>query len=166
MMVRQIAFGLLSAAALLTAAAAWSADFGYAVPMKNSNRLTYYVDVGLGDLPPRQFLVDTGSSHMAIDDASLRLLQGQGEAHFVGNLVGTMADGSKRRVPLYEIDRLVIGDRCVVRDVRAAVIPGADRNILGLSVLRRLAPFSMDTEPPTLRFSRCRDPVAATARNG
>lgn len=162
-MLRYLVLGLAAAAALMCGGAAIAADFGYAVPMADSNRQTYYVDVGVGDLPPSRFLVDTGSSHMAIDSASLRRLQKRGEARYVGNLVGTMADGSKRRVPLYRIDRLVIGGRCALHDVNAAVIPGADRNILGLSVLRRLAPFAVATDPPTLRFSHCRP--LATARS-
>lgn len=132
-----------------------AADFGHALVMADSARNTYYVSVAMGPLPERQFLVDTGSSHSTIDAETLAKLQRSGDARYAGNLIGTMADGSEHRVPVYRIKRLVIGGSCVVNDVKAAVLPGADRNILGLSVLRRLAPFSMTTSPPTLRVTGC-----------
>lgn len=143
------------------ATAAQGADYSHEVGMEDSDRHTYYVSVELGELPARRFLVDTGSSHTAIDSDTLRSLQRSGQASYIGNLVGTLADGSERTVPLYRVKRLVIGEGCLVTDVKAAVLPGADRNILGLSVLRRLAPFSMSTNPPTLRVSRCAELTAA-----
>lgn len=138
-----------------------ASEFAHALAMEDSDRNTYYVSVAMGSVPERRFLVDTGSSHSTIDSDTLAKLQHSGEARYVGNLIGTMADGSQRRVPLYRIKRLVIGGSCVVTDVKAAVLPGADRNILGLSVLRRLAPFSMTTSPPTLRVSGCGSMTAA-----
>ena len=159
---KRVVLGLLLGLAL----PAQGSDFGHAVVMEDSGRHTYYVAVVMGSLPAQQFLVDTGSSHSAIDSETLSKLQHSGHARYVGNLVGTMADGSKRRVPLYRIERLVIGESCVVQDVKAAVLPGADRNILGLSVLRRLAPFSMTTSPPTLRFSGCASMTASLEGKG
>lgn len=158
--------GVAAILAGLLAMPAQAVDFGHAVPMEDSDRQTYYVSVALGKLQARRFLVDTGSSHTAIDSESLAKLQRNGQARYLGNLVGTMADGSQRRVPLYRIERLVIGESCLVTDVKAAVIPGADRNILGLSVLRRLAPFSLTTAPPTLHFSRCGKTTASARDRG
>jgi predicted aspartyl protease len=147
--------------ALLMALPAQGSQFGHAVAMEDSDRHTYYVSVSLGELSAQRFLVDTGSSHTAVDSETLARLQRAGQARYDGNLLGTMADGSQHRVPMYRISRLVIGESCVVNNVRAAVLPGADRNILGLSVLRRLAPFSLTTSPPVLRFSGCGELSAA-----
>lgn len=152
--------------AMLLSLSAHAGDFDHVVAMEDSDRHTYYVTVAMGELSASRFLVDTGSSHTAIDSAMLGKLQRQGHARYVGNLLGTMADGSQRRVPLYRIERLVIGGSCVISDVKAVVLPGADRNILGLSVLRRLAPFSLTTAPPTLRLSRCGEVTAAAGNPG
>jgi predicted aspartyl protease len=140
------------------AAAPGAAELDYVVPLQETGRATFYVDVAMGSLPARPFLVDTGSSHLVIDEASIMAMQRRRQAHFVGSLEGTLADGSKRVVPLYRIDRLVIGTGCILREVQAVVIPGTDSFILGLSALRKAAPFSLSMKPPRLHLSHCTGP--------
>jgi hypothetical protein len=75
-----------------------------------------------------------------------------------------LANGSEMTVPVYAVDAIAIGGNCWLHDVEAAVFPGNSRQILGLSALRRTAPFVFSVEPPELLLSRCAPPpVAANA---
>ncbi|HHH48900.1 MAG TPA: hypothetical protein ENK51_08450, partial [Gammaproteobacteria bacterium] len=101
------------------------------------------------------FLVDTGASYNTINEHTLALLQAQGRASFVKDLMGVLADGQRKRVALYRIDVIRLGDGCELRDVEAAVFPGRTRHILGLSGLRKAGNFTFSFEPPQLTLSRC-----------
>jgi len=58
-------------------------------------------------------------------------------------------------VPVYVIRSLTIGENCRLRNVEAAVFPGATRQILGLSALKKAAPFTFSFDPPHLTLSNC-----------
>lgn len=100
-------------------------------------------------------MVDTGSGYMTINETTLALLEKQGRATYVKDLTGIMADGSRKTVPIYRISSINIGCCCVVRDVEAAVFPGTKRQILGLSALKKVAPFAVSMQPPSLLLSNC-----------
>ncbi|MFA9460214.1 retropepsin-like aspartic protease [Thiohalorhabdus methylotrophus] len=136
------------------------------IPMRQKKTATFYVPVQLGSSFSGEFLVDTGSSHMAIRESTLRDLQEQGHARFVKNLAGRMADGSRKVVPVYRIDQVRIGKNCLIEGVEAAVFPDSARPILGLSALRQAAPVRFSMNPPTLQLSRCGGRTAATGGSG
>lgn len=56
----------------------------------------------------------------------------------------------------------MVGDACWIHNVEAAIFPADTRPILGMSVLRRLAPFNLSDDPATLTFNKCR-PSSSTA---
>ncbi|KPV39681.1 hypothetical protein AN478_11245 [Thiohalorhabdus denitrificans] len=138
---------------LLVAPAAGAADAR--IPMEEKGAATFYVPVELGGSLSADFLVDTGSSHMAIRESTLRDLQDRGQATFVKNLAGRMADGSRKVVPVYRIDRVRIGEDCFLDGVEAAVFPDSSRPILGLSALRRAGSIRISMDPPTLQLGQC-----------
>jgi hypothetical protein len=78
-----------------------------------------------------------------------------GNAEYVGELTGVMADGRQHRLPVYRIKRLVLGKDCVLDNVEAAVFPHDTRMLLGLSALEKAAPFVFSTNPPSLSLSNC-----------
>jgi len=125
------------------------------VPMHNKGMDTLYVRGSISGIGEMEFLVDTGASYLALNEETIRLLSKSGHARFVKQISGLMADGRKRKVPVYMISELSIGDRCTIRDVEAAVLPGNTRNILGLSALRKTAPFMFSMDPPSLELSQC-----------
>ena len=100
-------------------------------------------------------LVDTGSGYSVINQDTLDRLMAQGQATYVSRLRGKMADGSERIVPLYQISAITLGNTCVIRDIKAAVIPNSARQIIGISTLMQAAPFSMAFDPPVLSLSQC-----------
>lgn len=127
-----------------------------AVPMHDKGAATYYVPVSIKGWGTGDFLVDTGASYMAINQTALDSLKASDQAEYIKQLVGTLADGGQIIVPIYRISSVIIGDNCILTNVEAAVFPGNTRNILGLSALRRAAPFQFSVNPPTLKLSGCK----------
>lgn len=125
------------------------------VPMQNQGASTFYVQSTIQGSEECMMLVDTGSGHSVINEVTLESLKASGDASFIKNLKGMMADGSTKIVPLYRISAITIGESCVIRDVEAAVLPNNARQILGISTLQRAAPFGLSFDPPTLSLSGC-----------
>jgi hypothetical protein len=125
------------------------------VAMKEKSAATFYVATDIAGVGTTEFLVDTGSGYATINEVTLKVLKSAGNARFVRNLQGVMADGSKRRVPVYLISGLNIGSECWLPDIEVAVFPGKSRQILGLSALRKAAPFVFSIDPPELQLSQC-----------
>ena len=125
------------------------------VPMRDNGASAFYVKVHIEGIGSRDFLVDTGAGYMTIDEESLAVLKTKNLATYVRELEGILADGTRLSVPVYRLTRINIGDACIIRDVDVAVFPGTPRGLLGLSALRRTAPFLFSLEPPVLRLSNC-----------
>ena len=130
-------------------------DFTHRIVMEERAAATLYVSVQLGGYGTEALMVDTGSGYMTINEVTLDALKREGAARYVKQLQGVLADGSELEVPVYTIARVGIGGSCWLSDVEAAVFPGASRQILGLSALRKAAPFIFSVEPPELVLSRC-----------
>ncbi|HHJ40255.1 MAG: hypothetical protein AXA67_06860 [Methylothermaceae bacteria B42] len=128
------------------------------VALHNPGTGTYYIEGQFGHLQPIKLLVDTGSSFSTIDKKTLTALKASGDATFIRNQSGILADGTKIEVPLYRIKKLALGDICMVEDVEVAVFPNGRRHILGLNVLAKLTPFSFSLEPPRLTLAGCTPP--------
>lgn len=138
-------------------------QFGTTVEMEAKNGATFYVPGLITGLGAIDWMVDTGSGYMTINEEILALLKGSGLARFVRHVRGRLADGSEREVPVYSIDAISIGDACWLRDVEVAVFPGKTRPILGLNVLQRTGPFIFSFEPPQLVLSHCDRAIDAVA---
>lgn len=136
---------------------------GTVVPIKSHVDLaTFYVGVAIAGAPVEEYLLDTGSGYMTITSQTLSHLKDAGTATYLRELDGQMADGSIMRVPVYLIEKITVGDSCQLRNIEAAVLPGASRGLFGLSALRKLSPFELSTDPPSLRLSNCVTPVLAS----
>jgi predicted aspartyl protease len=130
-------------------------DFVVRVSMHEKSAATFYVPGEIEGYGRVELMVDTGSGYMTINERTLDVLKRGGRVRYVKELRGILADGSELQVPVYSIERMSIGDSCWLHDVEAAVFPGKSRQILGLSALRRAAPFIFSVDPPTLALSRC-----------
>ena len=125
------------------------------IPMYKKGAGTYYVHGKLASLDDTEFMVDTGSGYITINEATLAQLTQHDSAKFVKNIVGILADGTRKVVPIWSVSSLNIGGNCHLVDVEAAVFPGRTRQILGLTALKKAAPFTLSFEPPELTLSRC-----------
>ena len=150
---------------LFSALPAHATEFGTTVPMTERGSETYYVPVTFEGAAGHDLMVDTGSGYVTINETTLRRLRERGKAHYVKRLAGIMADGSEIVVPVYRITSLNIGCCCTIRDVEAAVFPGSERQILGLSALKKVAPFALSIDPPHLILSHCKAGSAEYANN-
>lgn len=148
---------ILIAAALLTLISvdASAGQTSVSLPMHQQGAATYYVQGLVEGYGATDFMVDTGSGYMTINERILEKLQQQGKAQYLRKLQGIMADGQTQTVPIYEIAAIRIGDECVIHNVEAAVFPGSTRPILGLSVLMRVAPFEFSLGPARLTLNGC-----------
>jgi predicted aspartyl protease len=129
------------------------------VPMKDKGADTYYVDVHVEGFGRMDYLVDTGAGYMTINEDALSVLQANNGATYIKRLQGIMADGSTLIVPVYRIGSINIGGNCHIEDIEVAVFPGNSRSLLGLSALRKAAPFMFSMEPPELQMSNCMEPA-------
>ena len=132
------------------------------VPMQDTGSSVFYVTVKVKGAGKMKFLVDTGAGYMTINEDTLGVLRNKGLATYVKDLEGILADGSLIIVPVYKLESINIGGACEIRNVEAAVFPGATRGLLGLSALQRTAPFVFSVEPPALQLSNCVKVAAVT----
>jgi predicted aspartyl protease len=151
-------------AALAVCTASPAADFQTRVAMKQRSAATFYVPAEIAGFGPAELMVDTGSGYMTINEKTLAVLRRSGEIRYVKQLQGVLADGTELVVPVYSISAVSIGDNCWLRDVEAAVFPGDSRQILGLSALRKAAPFIFSVDPPLLALSRCAPPSVVASK--
>lgn len=120
---------------------------------------TYYIPGEIAGYGELDFLVDTGSSYVVINEVILTQLRARKLAKYSRDLDGIMANGSSMPISLYRLSALKLGENCWVHDVEAAVFPGATRTILGMNVLSQLAPIIFSIEPPALSLNRCQQLV-------
>lgn len=132
-----------------------ASPFGDSVPMVRKGAATFYVQGDIGGYGNVEMLVDTGAGYTTINQATLQVLQKNGNAEYVKELTGIMADGSRLTVPVYRIKTLTLGASCTLHDVDAAVFPKRTRMLLGLTALEKAAPFVFSTNPPSLVLSNC-----------
>ncbi|MFO7602716.1 MAG: retropepsin-like aspartic protease [Gammaproteobacteria bacterium] len=123
--------------------------------MHKNGAATFYLKGQLGDLAAADFMLDTGSGYLVINQESLAQLQASGQAQYVKDIRGILANGDKLVVPVWRITKLTLGKQCVLRNVEAAIFPGKTRQILGLSALSKAAPFSVSFDPPQIVLSNC-----------
>ncbi|MES9943475.1 MAG: retropepsin-like aspartic protease [Candidatus Thiodiazotropha sp.] len=133
----------------------WAEQFVFDVPMYSKGASTYYIAGKIGNMPETEFMVDTGSSYMTINEATLSELQANGSPRYLRDLKGILANGDVLSVPVYTITNVRIGEECLLDEVDVAVFPGKTRQILGLSALSKTAPFIFSTQPPQLQLSHC-----------
>ena len=129
-------------------------DAVVAVPMQAKSGGTYYIKAGFGNGVSHELMLDTGSEYLVINEHTLKLLSDQSQAKYLNDITGVLANGTELKVPVYRLASVTIGS-CVVRDTAAAVFPGNTREILGLTVLRKIAAFSVSLDPAVLTLHNC-----------
>ena len=146
---------------MVVAGSATAADFSTSIPLIEKGTETYYVSASVGGTR-FDLLVDTGAGFTALNRTLITRLEAAGHAHKIGVVEGIMANGDIYELPVYMISSLNIGG-CIVRDFEAAEMPPGTRNLLGLSALKKAAPFAFSIEPAELHLSNCGSAVASAA---
>lgn len=146
---------LVAITLLCSNASVGAGGYGTPVPMTLKGSQTFYVSGRIPGVEPTEFMVDTGSSYLTINQVTLDQLRLNGQAEYLRDLIAVLANGDELVMPVYRIAKIVFGDRCELFEVEAVVFPGETRQILGLSALKKAAPFSFSIDPPVLQLSNC-----------
>lgn len=134
-------------------------DFSTSVPLIEKGTETWYVQASAAGAR-FDLLVDTGAGFTALNKDLIEALEESGHARKTGVVEGIMANGDVYELNVYQITSLDIGG-CIIRDFEAAEMPRGTRNLLGLSALKKAAPFAFSLTPSELRLSKCENEVAA-----
>ena len=145
----------ITALLLLSIGGAYATTQTRNIPMQDIGRGTYYVNVALADLSSSQFMVDTGSGYVAINQESLNRLKNNKQVSYMRDIKGILANGTVYVVPIWRVSSLTLNDKCTLRNIEVAVFPGKTRQILGLSALKKAAPLQISFDPPELILSNC-----------
>lgn len=124
------------------------------VPMNVKASGTYYLKAGFSENINNELMLDTGSEYVVINERTLKSLLAKSQAEYVENITGVLANGAELKIPVYRLASITIGG-CVIRDTTAAVFPGNTREILGLTALRKVAPFAVSLDPAVLTLNNC-----------
>lgn len=152
---RSVLVSLFSLALFHTSMAVAASKAPTVIPMQDRGANTYYIQAVIGGHGASDFMVDTGSGYTVINEDTLQELKKTGNATYVKELRGILADGTLKRVPVYRITSLTLGNGCEIADVEAAVFPGSTRHILGISTLRHTGSFEFSFTPPQLILKHC-----------
>lgn len=125
------------------------------IPMYDKGASTYYVRGRISGLGDTEFMVDTGSGYVTINEHTLAILKKKHQATYVKDVLARLADGQTQVYPVYRLNTIRLGKECVLNNIEAAVLPGKTRNILGLSGLKKTGGFSVTFEPPRLTLATC-----------
>lgn len=125
------------------------------IDLVEKNTDVFYLRAKVGDALSREFLFDTGSGYLALNDTTISELKTQNAAQYVRSINARMASGKIRSVKVYRISRLDLGGGCILNDIEAAKLPGDTRNIIGMNVLKRVKSFSVSYNPSRLTLTGC-----------
>ena len=110
-----------------------------------------HLEVGLG-ARTYSYMLDTGASDMTVTKSIADLLVLEGHAIRGESIPVVLADGSRHTEPTIVIDRVTVGSH-TVENVVASVSSDNAMMLLGLSVLNRIGPFTVDAPHLTLTFN-------------
>ena len=129
------------------------------VPMKEKGTATYYITAKVAGYNV-DLLVDTGAGYSTLNKKLLKKLKRSGHAHRVGKIETVLANGSFCELPVYRITSMNLGGKCILKDIKVAETPGNSRSLLGLTALRKAAPFTFSLSPDELKLSNCLATIA------
>ena len=125
------------------------------IPIQSAASGGLYIQTILGDGITTEMLLDTGSSYVALSISTFNKITVNTELAFSRNIYGAMANGKVEQYSLYILDKLQISDNCILRNVEVAVLPNANKDILGLNALVLLQPFTLQMTPAILSSQNC-----------
>jgi predicted aspartyl protease len=138
---------------LLISASALADEASVSVSLHGTEYGTFHLDGVLGQGVATRFLLDTGSAYVVLSEASTRKLLAEHALTPVRKMRAVLANHASVRAQVYRLKTLGLGGACTVREVEVVAMPGADRDILGLSALSAVAPFTVHLTPSKLDLS-------------
>jgi clan AA aspartic protease (TIGR02281 family) len=146
-----------TASAILCSTPAMTKEFDTKISIQEKGAVTYYVSGQVRGYRETDFMIDTGSGYSAINETMLNKLREQNNIEYLTTISGILANGKRTSLPVYRIASINIGGKCMLNNIKAVILPGSTRNILGLNALKKMAPFAMSMNPPELILSHCQN---------
>ena len=122
------------------------ADFEVMLPIANTNSGSYSVAGSFGENQTTQFLIDTGAGMSTVSRDTFNVLKRHHAIEPVRKVAARLANGKLLKVKVYRIADFRIGNQCNIGDVEVAVMPNAGRDIIGMDILSKTAPFGLNLE--------------------
>lgn len=129
------------------------------VPMKEKGTATYYITAKVAGHEV-DLLVDTGAGYSTLNKKLINKLRQSGHARKIGKIEAVLANGSFCELPVYRIASINLGGKCIIKDVEVAETPSNSRSLLGLTALKKAAPFTFSLSPDELQLSNCLTTIA------
>ncbi len=142
---------------LIVLMAPWNLASGaeFELPMQQVGSGNFYLHGLLDGLVETDMLLDTGSGYVSLSKKTFARIESDAGTVFQKKITGIMADGHPVSVSIYRIRELSLSATCTLHNIEVAVLPGSNRDILGLSALKQLEPFVFQMTPPKLVASHC-----------
>ena len=112
------------------------------IDLTESNGGGYYIHATI-DTQETNMLLDTGSKYVVLSKTTFNKIKSIHRMIPVRAISGMNANGSVGSYQVYKVDDLTLGT-CELRDIEVVYMPRSTRDILGLSVLQSISPFTVD----------------------
>jgi len=112
------------------------------IDLAESNSGGYYVHAII-DTTETDMLLDTGSKYVVISKNTFNHIKEVHDMIPVRKITGINANGSTGSYQVYKVNDLTIGD-CELHNIEVVYMPRSTRDILGLSVLKSISPFTVN----------------------
>ena len=147
-------FSTLLIVCLVIAPASY-ADFEVLLPIENTSGGSYVVEAGFGESNAAKFLIDTGAGMSTVSPTMFKTLKKNHVVVEVRKVAARLANGKMQVAKVYQIKNFRIGNQCNIGAVEVAVLPNSNRNIIGMDILAKTAPFGLNLDQPALMVSKC-----------
>ena len=132
------------------------ADFEVMLPIANTKAGSYSVAGSFGGDKVAQFLIDTGAGMSTLSRDTFKVLKRTHDVEPVRKIAARLANGKLLKAQVYRVADFRIGNQCNIGAVEVAVMPNSGRNIIGMDILAKTAPFGLILEEqPALAVSKC-----------
>lgn len=149
---KQLAFASVIMLGLCSQAVA---DFEVMLPISGTKGGSYSVAGSFGGTHDAQFLIDTGAGMSTLSREMFKAVKKTHKVESVRKVAARLANGKLLKAQVYRIEDFRIGNQCSLGDVEVAVMPNSGRNIIGMDILAKTAPFGLNLAKPALAVSKC-----------
>ena len=123
-----------------------------AIPLTLGSGGGYYVHTVVDSDVDSDMLLDTGSKYVVLSGKTFNTIKQTHTMTVVDTIRGVTANGSVNTYTVYLLESLAVSG-CVLHNVRAVLISNSDKDILGISALESLSPFSVNLRESSLTVS-------------
>lgn len=119
------------------------------IDLIENNSGGYYIHATI-DTQETDMLLDTGSKYVVLGKNTFNKIKSVHSMVPVRAISGMNANGSVGSYQVYKVNDLTLG-ACELHDIEVVYMPKSTRDIMGLSVLQNISPFTVDLSRSMLK---------------